>query len=138
MRIRRKELWLFTAPLFVIGSVVGFSAWTNRCTDHCYANIGNFTSDATGTQAALQKLSQQIERCPQSRLYTTRYCVVSKGAIADDVNIKYEPSTNILAYEPDYSAEIQLWRNVKIQNLHSVAKSGTLANLKQYGCYRTR
>ena len=138
MRIRRKELWLYTAPLMVIGSVAGFSAWTNRCTDHCYANIGNFHSDAAGTQAALQQLSQQIKRCPQSLLYTARYNVLSKGAIADGVNIKYEPSTNILVYKPSYSADIQLWRNVKIQNVHAVAQSGALTNLKQYGCYRTR
>jgi hypothetical protein len=133
MKLQRKELWLFTAPLLVLGSFASYSAWTNRCTDHCYADVGRFSSDAAGTEAALQQLSQTIKRCPQSLLYTARYRLRS-----DDVSIKYEPSTMILVYEPDHSGYIQLWRNVKIQNVHSVAQTGILANLKHYGCYRTR
>lgn len=138
MKLKRKELWLFAAPLLVMGSVAAVSAWSNRCTDSCYSFIGNVNSDVSGTQAALQQLSQQIKRCPDSSLYTAHYEVVAKGVRVDDVNLKYEPATGILVYEPDYSAEIQLWRNVKVPGIHAVAQSGKLTNLKQHGSYRTR
>lgn len=139
MKFQRKKLLLVAASLLILGLVGGSLAWSQRCSDSCYASVGSFNSYATGTQLALQKISQQIRSCPKAVLYVAHYDVLAKGTKVDDVSIKYEPSSGILVYEPDNSAEIQLWRKVNVQLVHAVAlSSGNLSDFKKYGCYRTR
>ena len=135
----RKKLVFFAAILFVIGSVWGGWAWSIRCPDNSYSSLENFNSDEMGTQEALRQISQQIERCPKASLYVAHYDISAKGRKIDDVSIKFEPATGILVYEPDYSAEIQLWRKVDVKAVQEIARNlGKLSSLEQFGCYKTR
>lgn len=144
LKLQRREMSLFAAPVLVLVLASGsnaWSRWSSRCTDSCTTSVGDYDEKLhlRAHQAALQEMLQQVKKCPRASLYKVHYTLSRRGKNSDNVDIMFTPQTGELGFVPGYSAEIELYRKVDVAAILSVAfGTGKLTDLTKVGCDKIR
>lgn len=131
IRISENTRWLFIGVLLSIFFIV--SSCSFFCSDKIIIFVGEFESMDVGSRASIQRLSEEIRRCPSAKTYriTWKWKLPSDGYERGWRAVIYKrqnETMGLIGYEYDpesgFSGEVYL---VQDDAIHVVAqKAGTL------------
>jgi hypothetical protein len=130
VRWNSKEALLLVVPTLLL--IIGF--WFYRCPDKVRANIGAQPTVDAGSRAVIQRLSDEIQRCPDATFYNV-FWHVEGDSLGSGTG--YDPQKQLLIVHIDHDrAYGRQWCGVTQDALQAVAKEeGTYKDLETRGCY---
>ena len=109
------------------------------CQEVCEDELGRYETTEVGAISAIRGISQQMTRCPNAVLYSEKFAVADSDSSRDSILLTYEPASQTIAFQPNFSADIQIWKKVTPSAVHAIAaQSKGLSGLAGLGANRIR
>lgn len=136
---KRYVVLLFLIPLAIPISILLIRR-EKPCSSHVDFHIGSYSPFYGGQRAALQRLSQEIKRCPDADTYTVRrttdwgYLVPFIAPARREDRIVYKRKENRLEEDGGDAGVFEVWDRVTNHAINAVAgEAGTIKGLARYG-----